>query len=43
MPGSTHSFNVEALKGQAVTKQLRSTVDEIQDRIGRRIYEKALR
>ncbi|KAI8062436.1 glycogen synthase [Gongronella butleri] len=43
LPGSTHSFNVEALKGQAVTKQLRATVDEIQDRIGKRIYEKALR
>ncbi|KAL0084184.1 glycosyltransferase family 3 protein [Phycomyces blakesleeanus] len=43
MPAATHSFNVEALKGQAVTKQLRGTVDEIQDRIGHRIYEKALR
>ncbi|KAI7866406.1 glycogen synthase [Spinellus fusiger] len=43
MPAATHSFNVEALKGQAVTKQLRGTVEEIQDRIGRRIYEKALR
>ncbi|KAI9012042.1 glycogen synthase [Phycomyces nitens] len=43
MPAETHSFNVEALKGQAVTKQLRETVNEIQGRIGRRIYEKALR
>ncbi|KAI7863381.1 glycogen synthase [Spinellus fusiger] len=43
MPAETHSFNVEALKGQAVTKQLRETVNEIQIRIGRRIYEKALR
>ncbi|KAI8086167.1 glycogen synthase [Halteromyces radiatus] len=43
MPTETHSFNVEALKGQAVTKQLRATVNEIQDRIGKRIYETALR
>lgn len=43
MPGSTRSFNVEALKGQAVTKQLRETVNEIQSRIGKRIYESALR
>ena len=43
MPAATHSFNVEALKGQAVTKQLRETVNDVQDRIGRKIYEKALR
>ncbi|KAI8884555.1 glycosyltransferase family 3 protein [Backusella circina FSU 941] len=43
MPASTHSFNVEALKGQAVTKQLKETVSEVQHRIGKRIYESALR
>lgn len=43
MPAATHSFNVEALKGQAVTKQLRETVNDVQDRIGKRIFEKALR
>ncbi|KAI9321375.1 glycogen synthase [Dichotomocladium elegans] len=43
MPAATHSFNVEALKGQAVTKQLRETVNDVQDRIGRQIYERALR
>ncbi|KAI8884332.1 glycosyltransferase family 3 protein [Backusella circina FSU 941] len=43
MPAATHSFNVEALKGQAVTRQLHSTVSEIQDRVGKRIYEHALR
>jgi glycogen(starch) synthase len=43
MPAATSSFNVEALKGQAVTKQLRETVNEIQDRIGKRIFESALR
>jgi glycogen(starch) synthase len=43
MPTATHSFNVEALKGQAVTRQLRTTVSEIQDRMGKVIYEHALR
>ncbi|KAI9302956.1 glycogen synthase [Cunninghamella echinulata] len=43
MPAATHSYNVEALKGQAVTKQLQNTVKEIQDRIGKRVYESALR
>lgn len=43
MPAATHSFNVEALKGQAVTRQLRTTVSEIQDRVGKAIYENALR
>ncbi|KAG1469718.1 hypothetical protein G6F56_003092 [Rhizopus delemar] len=43
IPSATQSFNVEALKGQAVTKQLKETVNEIQQRIGKRIYESALR
>jgi len=43
MPAATHSYTVEALKGQAVTKQLRDTVTEIQNRIGQRIFEKAAR
>ncbi|CAG8522782.1 665_t:CDS:2 [Cetraspora pellucida] len=43
MPASTHSFAVEALKGQAVTKQLQETVKEITDRIGQRIFDKAAR
>lgn len=43
MPAATHSFTVEALKGQAVTKQLKETVNELQDRIGKRIFENALR
>ncbi|OZJ05244.1 hypothetical protein BZG36_02309 [Bifiguratus adelaidae] len=43
LPGATHSYSVEALKGQAVTKQLKETVSEIQDRIGKRLFETALR
>ena len=29
MPAYTHSYTVESLKGQAVTKQLRDTANEI--------------
>jgi len=43
MPAATHSYSVEALQGQAVTKQLQDTVKEITDRIGQRIFEKAAR
>ncbi|KAJ7334647.1 glycogen synthase [Mycena albidolilacea] len=43
MPASTHSYTIEALKGQAVTKQLRDTVTEIQNRIGARLFESAAR
>ncbi|KZO97311.1 glycosyltransferase family 3 protein [Calocera viscosa TUFC12733] len=43
MPAATHSYTIEALKGQAVTKQLRDTVTEIQNRIGNRIFEHAAR
>ncbi|KAF9006940.1 glycogen synthase [Cyathus striatus] len=43
MPAATHSYTVEALKGQAVTKQLRDTVTEIQNRIGARLFDHAAR
>ncbi|KAI0776849.1 glycogen synthase [Trametes elegans] len=43
MPASTHSYTIDALKGQAVTKQLRDTVTEIQNRIGARLFEHAMR
>ncbi len=43
MPAKTHSYTVEALKGQAVMKQLRDTVTEIQNDIGRRLFDSALR
>src|ERR1700733_10805006 len=39
MPAATHSYTVEALKGQAVTKQLRDTVTEIQHHIGARLFD----
>ncbi|KAK4048094.1 glycogen synthase isoform 1 [Microbotryomycetes sp. JL201] len=43
MPAATHSYTIEALKGQAVTKQLRDTVTEIQNRVGARLFERTAR
>lgn len=43
MPAATNSYTIEALKGQAVTKQLQDTVGEIQARIGQRMFEKTAR
>lgn len=41
-PARTNNFNVEALKGQAHVKQLRSTVNEIHDKIGKKIFDVAM-
>lgn len=43
MPAATHSYTVDALKGQAVTKQLRDAVKEIQERVGERLFDHAAR
>lgn len=43
MPASTNNYNVESLKGQAVTKQLQNAVDSISKKIGERMFEKAIR
>ncbi|KAJ1982703.1 glycogen synthase isoform 1 [Dimargaris verticillata] len=43
MPATTHSFTVETLKGQALVKQLRETVDEIQTRLGDRLFDASSR
>jgi glycogen(starch) synthase len=43
MPAATNSYTIEALKGQAVTKQLRETVNDIQKRIGERLFERTAR
>lgn len=43
MPAATRSYTVETLKGQAVVKQLSDSVDEIQAKVGKRIYQSALR
>uniref|UniRef100_C3ZKB8 Glycogen [starch] synthase n=1 Tax=Branchiostoma floridae TaxID=7739 RepID=C3ZKB8_BRAFL len=41
-PAKTNNFNVDSLKGQAVVKQLRETVAEVQNDIGKRIFESCL-
>lgn len=41
-PTKTNSFNVDSLKGQAITKQLREAVDDIQTKVGKKIFEAAL-
>jgi glycogen(starch) synthase len=43
MPAATHGFTVEALRGQAVMKQLKESVSEIQHAIGKRIFDTAAR
>lgn len=43
MPAATHSYTIEALKGQAVTKQLQDTIEEITKRVGQRLFEKTAR
>jgi len=42
-PTKTNSFNVESLRGCAVAKGLKDTIDEIQKDIGQRMYETCLR
>lgn len=42
-PTQTSNFNVESLRGQAISKQLKDTVDAIQKDIGHRLFEVCLR
>lgn len=43
MPAHTQNYNIDSLKGQAVTKQLRDVVCEVSKNIEERIFESALR
>lgn len=43
MPAQTQNYNIDSLKGQAVTKQLREVVGEISKCIEERVFEAALR
>ncbi|KAI9362920.1 glycogen synthase [Zopfochytrium polystomum] len=43
MPARTHSYTVDALKGQAVIKQLRETINEVTSAMGKRMFEAAAR
>lgn len=38
-PAKTNNFNVESLRGQAIAKQLRDSIHDIQATIGKRMYE----
>lgn len=42
-PTKTNNFNVESLRGQAVTKSLRDTINDIQQEIGKRMFQICLR
>lgn len=41
-PAKTNNFNVESLRGHAVTKQLRDTINQVQQEIGKRMYDTCL-
>lgn len=41
-PTKTNNFNVESLRGHAVTKQLRDTIQQIQQEVGKRMYNSCL-
>ncbi|KAL1959943.1 hypothetical protein VTO42DRAFT_611 [Malbranchea cinnamomea] len=43
MPAQTSSLTVESLKGQAVVKSLRDTVDMVEKEIGKRLFERCLK
>jgi glycogen(starch) synthase len=42
-PTHTSNFNVESLRGQAIAKQLRDTVQNLQNELGKRMYEMCLK
>nr|WIM01506.1 glycogen synthase [Limnephilus lunatus] len=42
-PTKTNNFNVESLRGHAVTKTLRDTIHDIQMKVGKRMYDTCLR
>jgi glycogen synthase len=41
-PAKTNNFNVESLRGHALTKQLRDTIQQVQGEIGKRMYDSCL-
>jgi len=42
-PAKNTSFNVESLKGHAITKSLQETIGEIQSKVGQKMYESCSR
>lgn len=43
MPGKINSYTVDTLKGQAVIKQLESTIEEVQKKVSERLFEHCAR
>lgn len=41
-PAKTNNFNVDSLRGHAVTKSLRDTINTVQQKIGKRMYDMCL-
>lgn len=42
-PTKTNNFNVESLRGHAVTKQLRDTISNVQQEVGKRMFDTCLK
>lgn len=42
-PTKTNNFNVESLRGHAVTKQLRDTIINVQQEVGKRMFDTCLK
>ncbi|KAK2726393.1 glycogen [starch] synthase-like [Artemia franciscana] len=42
LPAKTNNFNVESLKGQAVAKSLKDTIENVQKNIGKKLFELCL-
>lgn len=42
-PTKTNNFNVESLRGHAVVKQLRDTINSVQQSIGKRMFDSCLK
>ncbi|XP_045607778.1 glycogen [starch] synthase [Procambarus clarkii] len=38
-PTKTNNFNIESLRGQAITKSLRDAIHDIQSKVGKRMYD----
>lgn len=42
MPAATNNYNVDALKGQAVIKKLKEAVENVTEKVGKRLFDEAL-
>jgi len=41
-PTKTNNFNVDSLRGHAVIKQLRDTINNVQQAVGKRMFDTCL-